>query len=71
MGAELLCSFSENLLWSAHWVETECLLDGTVKQQLPPESAPVTFRMLVLIALSSERSSFAVAVEPSVHFLHR
>eukprot|EP00980_Cylindrotheca_fusiformis_P020099 scaffold7169_cov107-Cylindrotheca_fusiformis.AAC.8 len=32
---------------------------------------PALFQSLVLIALSSERSSFAVAVEPKVHVLHR
>ena len=72
-------------LWGSFSQETECLLDGTAGQilamnvlppmstvnpQLLPESAN-QLRQLVLIALSSERSSFAVAVEPSVNVLHR
>ena len=72
-------------LWGSFSQETECLLDGTAGQilamnvlppistvnpQLLPESAN-QLRRLVLIALSSERSSFAVAVEPSVNVLHR
>jgi hypothetical protein len=79
-------TFTKNILWSTYSVETECLLDGTagqilamnvlapfssVKNQVPPEAASPSLRKLVLIALSSERSSFAVAVEPSVHVLHR
>ena len=79
-------TFTRNILWSTYSVETECLLDGTagqilamnvlapfssVKNQVPPEAASPSLRKLVLIALSSERSSFAVAVEPSVHVLHR
>ncbi|KAL3919253.1 MAG: hypothetical protein SGILL_003847, partial [Bacillariaceae sp.] len=78
-------SFSKNLLWTTYSAESECLLDGTagqilamnvlppyqyVKQQLPHDSSSVMKR-LVLLALSSERSSFAVAVEPKVHVLHR
>ena len=39
---------------------------GTPKPSIPP-----ALHKLVLIALSSERSSFAVAVEPSISVLHR
>lgn len=78
-------NFQRNLLWTTYSVESECLLDGTagqilamnvlppyqyVKQQLPHD-CPSIMKRLVLLALSSERSSFAVAVEPKVHVLHR
>jgi vacuolar protein sorting-associated protein 8 len=78
-------NFTKNMLWATYSVESECLLDGTagqilamnvlppyqhVKQQLPHDCSSVMKR-LVLLALSSERSSFAVAVEPKVHVLHR
>ncbi|KAG7363570.1 golgi CORVET complex core vacuolar protein 8 [Nitzschia inconspicua] len=78
-------NFTKNMLWTTYSVESECLLDGTagqilamnvlspyqhVKQQLPHDCSSVMKR-LVLLALSSERSSFAVAVEPKVHVLHR
>ncbi|KAL3915168.1 MAG: hypothetical protein SGILL_005771, partial [Bacillariaceae sp.] len=74
-------NFSKNMLWTTYSVESELLLDGTagqilamnvlppykhVKQQLPQGSSALMKR-LVLLALSSERSSFAVAVEPKVH----
>jgi len=77
-------SFAKTL-WGSFSMETECLLDGTagqilamnvlppistVNSQLLPQSAN-QLKRLVLIALSSERSSFAVAVEPSVNVLHR
>jgi hypothetical protein len=77
-------AFSKNILWSSYGVESECLLDGTagqilamnvldpysaVHQQLP--MATPAMKKIVLLALSSERSSFAVAVEPTVHVLHR
>ena len=63
-------------------METECLLDGTADQLLamnvlpaPPASGKTPsspfINKLVLIALSSERSSFVVAVEPSINVLHR
>lgn len=73
-------------LWGSYSMETECLLDGTAGQilamnvlppistvnpQLLPKSTRQHLKKLVLIALSSERSSFAVAVEPSVNVLHR
>lgn len=77
-------AFSKNILWSSYSVESECLLDGTAGQilatnVLPPYSAvhqqlPLAtpaMKKIVLLALSSERSSFAVAVEPTVHVLHR
>ena len=79
-------NFSKNLLWSNYSVETECLLDGTagqilamnvlppystVKPLVRPEPFAKVLRNLTLIALSSERSSFAVAVEPKVNVLHR
>jgi hypothetical protein len=77
-------SFSKNILWSTYSVESECLLDGTAGQILAvnvlqpykciQQQLPVTMpslKRLGLIALSSERSSFAVAVEPKVHVLHR
>eukprot|EP00934_Nitzschia_sp_Nitz4_P003429 Nitzschia sp. Nitz4//scaffold276_size25055//17209//22686//NITZ4_008343-RA/size25055-processed-gene-0.13-mRNA-1//-1//CDS//3329545331//3419//frame0 len=77
-------NFSRNILWNSYSVDSECLLDGTagqilamnvlapyaaVHQKLP--LATQTMKKIVLIALSSERSSFAVAVEPTVHVLHR
>ena len=80
-------TFSKNMLWSTYSVETECLLDGTAgqilamnvlapfsstRQQISHTSAATPYlKRLVLIALSSERSSFAVAVEPAVNVLHR
>ena len=79
-------TFTKNMIWSNYSLETECLLDGTAGQILamsvlapfatvnpnvrPDAFAPV-LRKLTLIALSSERSSFAVAVEPIVNVLHR
>ncbi|CAB9509972.1 vacuolar protein sorting 8 homolog (Saccharomyces cerevisiae) [Seminavis robusta] len=78
-------TFTKTMLWSTYSMETECLLDGTAGQilamnvqppvstvnpQVLPESA-AQLRKLVLVALSSERSSFAVAVEPTVNVLHR
>jgi hypothetical protein len=79
-------SFSRNIIWSNYSMESECLLDGTagqilamnvlppystVKTQLRPEKLSPVLRRLTLIALSSSRSSFAVAVEPVVNVLHR
>jgi hypothetical protein len=80
-------AFTKNLLWSSYSVESECLLDGTAGQILAMNvldptlnnhsttSTTTTSNMhpkgLVLIALSSERSSFAVAVAPAVHVLYR
>jgi hypothetical protein len=79
-------SFSRNIMWSTYSMETECLLDGTagqilamnvlppystVKPQLRPENLSPILKRLTLIALSSSRSSFAVAVEPVVNVLHR
>ena len=79
-------SFTRNIIWSNYSMETECLLDGTAGQILamhvlprfstvnpnvrPEKLAPLLKRM-TLIALTSERSSFAVAVEPVVNVLHR
>lgn len=79
-------TFTKNILWSNYSMETDCLLDGTAGQilamnVLPPFStvnplvrpdalAPILSK-LTLIALSSDRSSFAVAVDPKVHVLHR
>jgi hypothetical protein len=79
-------TFTKNMLWSNYSLETECLLDGTagqilamnvlapfstVKPMMRPESFASGLRNLTLIALSSERSSFAVAVDPKVNVLHR
>lgn len=79
-------SFSRNIIWSNYSTETECLLDGTAGQilamnvlprystvnpQLRPEKLSPVLKRLTLIALSSGRSSFAVAVEPTVNVLHR
>ena len=74
-------SFTKNLIWSAYSMETACLLDGTAGQILamnvlssnPSTSKPVHSFVdkLILIALSSERSTFVVAVEPSVNVLYR
>ena len=69
--------------WSAYSAETECLLDGTAGQILamdalpPPEDEGAESRYhssalkIVLIALSSDRSSFAVSVLPKVSVLHK
>ncbi|KAL3927953.1 MAG: hypothetical protein SGBAC_012864, partial [Bacillariaceae sp.] len=46
-------------------------LSSTAKMQQQQQQIPELFSSIVLIALSSERSSFAVAVEPKVHVLHR
>jgi vacuolar protein sorting-associated protein 8 len=74
-------TFTKNLLWSNYSMDTVCLLDGTAGQilsmnVLPPY--PSSFKShnsfpdrLSLIALASERSSFAVAVEPTVQVIHR
>ena len=62
---------------TSYSVETECLLDGTAGQILAMDVLPyhdmaTTFdNRIVLIALSSSRSSFAVSVEPKVNVLHR
>jgi vacuolar protein sorting-associated protein 8 len=79
-------TFAKNLLWANYSVDTECLLDGTagqilavhvlppyaaVKPFLRPEALARVLRNLTLISLSSERSSFVVAVDPKVHVLHR
>lgn len=79
-------SFAKNILWQNYSLETECLLDGTagqilamnvlpsfstVKPQLRPQTLTPWLKKLSLVALSSERSSFVVAVEPQVHVLHR
>jgi vacuolar protein sorting-associated protein 8 len=79
-------TFAKNLLWANYSVDTECLLDGTagqilaahvlppysaVKPFLRPESLARVLCNLTLISLSSERSSFVVAVDPKVHVLHR
>lgn len=78
--------FARTILWSNYSVETDCLLDGTAGQILAmnvlpsfstvnplvrPEAFSALLRNLTLIALSSERSSFVVAVDPTVHVLHR
>jgi hypothetical protein len=78
--------FSKGMLWSSYSAETECLLDGTAGQilamdTLPPldctqyfegamEYHPSAYK-IVLIALSSDRSSFAVSVVPKVSVLHK
>ena len=79
-------TFAKNMLWANYSMEPECLLDGTagqilamnvlapfstVKKQLRPKSLTPFLRKLTLLALSSERSSFAVAVEPQISVLHR
>ena len=79
-------TFSKNILWSNYSMDTDCLLDGTAGQILamnvlppfstvnplvrPEEFEPI-LKSLTLIALSSERSSFVVAVDPKVNVLHR
>jgi hypothetical protein len=78
--------FSKGMLWSSYSAETECLLDGTAGQilamdTLPPldctqyfegamEYHPSAYK-IVLIALSSDRSSFVVSVVPKVSVLHK
>lgn len=77
--------YSKGMLWSSYSSETECLLDGTAGQilamdTLPPldvqysdggnDYHPSAYK-IVLIALSSDRSSFAVSVVPKVSVLHR
>ena len=77
-------TFSKGIMrWSTYSAETECLLDGTAGQILamdalpPPEEENADSRYhssalkIVLIALSSDRSSFAVSVLPKVSVLHR
>ena len=79
-------TFSKNIIFSNYSIETECLLDGTAGQILamnilmPFSSLSPTLRagphsplarQISLIALSSDRSSFAVAVSPQVTVLHR
>ena len=78
-------NFSKNIFGN-YSVDSECLLDGTAGQilamnalepfaavgkHLSNEPVHPSVEKLILVALSSERSSFAVAVEPSVHVLHR
>eukprot|EP00550_Attheya_septentrionalis_P011433 CAMPEP_0198305396 /NCGR_PEP_ID=MMETSP1449-20131203/57882_1 /TAXON_ID=420275 /ORGANISM="Attheya septentrionalis, Strain CCMP2084" /LENGTH=1809 /DNA_ID=CAMNT_0044007929 /DNA_START=135 /DNA_END=5564 /DNA_ORIENTATION=- len=46
-------------------------LDGTAKNNSPYAHYHPSIKKLILIAISSDRSSFAVAVEPQVHVLHR
>ena len=79
-------TFTKNILWANYSMETECLLDGTagqilainvlasfstVKAQVRPDALVPFLRKITLIALSSERSSFVVAVEPQISVLHR
>ena len=78
-------NFTKSVVWTNYSVDSECLLDGTAGQILAMHILPSLIslklsqkeikthvsRNLTLIALSSERSSFAVAVEPSVNVLHR
>ena len=78
-------NFTKSVVWTSYGVDSECLLDGTAGQILsmhvlpsletlkltPDEITTHVCRNLTLIALSSERSSFAVAVEPSINVLHR
>jgi hypothetical protein len=78
-------TFSKTMLWNTVSVDTECLLDGTAGQILSTHVlSPITslqaekrpkyhpsIKNIVLTALSSERSSFAIAVEPSISVLHR
>ncbi|GKY91185.1 hypothetical protein MPSEU_000091200 [Mayamaea pseudoterrestris] len=79
-------TFTRNMIWLTYSLETECLLDGTAGQILAmnvlrpfstvnpnvrAEALAPVLGKLTLIALSSERSSFVVAVEPSVNVLHR
>jgi hypothetical protein len=45
--------------------------NGNTAAAVQTKSLRSTMKKLVLIALSSERNSFVVAVEPSVHVLHR
>jgi len=77
-------TFTRGRLWSSSYsFEYECLLDGTAGQilamdalsPLDDDNVNVAFHSsvhkIVLIALSSARSSFAVSVEPKVSVLHR
>jgi vacuolar protein sorting-associated protein 8 len=79
-------AFARTILWSNYSVEIDCLLDGTAGQILAmnvlpsfstvnplvrPDAYAMGLKNLTLIALSSERSSFVVAVDPTVHVLHR
>jgi len=77
-------TFTRGRLWSSSYsFEYECLLDGTAGQilamdalsPLDDDDINVAFHSsvhkIVLIALSSARSSFAVSVEPKVSVLHR
>ena len=56
-----------NTLAPFSFMKKEILLKNQQQQKV----FPAAFRKIVMIALSSERSSFAVAVEPTVHVLHR
>lgn len=79
-------SFTKNILWTNYSMEQECLLDGTagqilamnvlspfstIKPAMRPTALTKIFSKLTLMALSSERSSFVVAVDPKVNVLHR
>jgi hypothetical protein len=79
-------AFVKNILWSTYSTDIDCLLDGTAGQilsmnvlppyamvnpQLRPENLASVLRGMNLIAVSSERSSFVVAVDPTVNVLHR
>jgi vacuolar protein sorting-associated protein 8 len=79
-------TFAKNILWANYSLETECLLDGTAGQILAldvlapystlkklerTDSFATYLRKMTLIAISSERSSFTVAVEPQINVLHR
>jgi len=82
-----MLTFNKNILWSTYSMDTDCLLDGTAGQILAMHVLPSPtiknkgniikspkdplINTLVLIALSSERSSFAIAVEPEINVLHR
>ena len=80
-------TFTKGRLWSTYSLETELLLDGTAGQILAMDSLPSfddewgkssmdmdyhpSASKIVLIALSSSRSSFAISVVPKVNVLHR
>lgn len=59
-----------NMLWNSYSVETDCLLDGTAGQVLAIQLLPSASET-IWTALSSERGSFVVAVEPQVNVLYR
>ena len=66
-------TFSKSMLWTQTMtVETECLLDGSAGQILALSVLPpYPGYDWTLLALTSSRSSFVVAVEPTISVLHK